>query len=287
MENKVAQLVSVNEKEGARDNPLVSIITPVFNRIRYLEECIQSVLKQSYPNIEHIFVDGGSSDGTLDMLASYAASCPDRIRFISAPDKNGSDATNKGWGIAKGDIFGLLGSDDMLEPGAIKTVVKFFKANPDAYFMFGDCNIINEKSEVIGKSPTSDFDFKQAINNFDKWCIPSISAFYRREVIEKVGVIDTSIYATDIDYWIRVGEIFQMHRIEKVLSRFRIHPDSLGSSKEAPKKCIRDHFIISRRHGGSLFSPCARKYYRQVIIEGLRPALGRFYPFMSKVLRKG
>ncbi len=282
MENKVAQLTSVNEKELTRDNPLVSIITPVFNGIRYLEEGIQSVLKQSYPNIEHIFVDGGSSDGTLDMLASYAASCPDRVRFISGPDKNACDAANKGWGVAKGDILGLLGSDDMLEPGAIETVVEFFRANRDAYFVYGDCNIINERGEVIGKSPTSDFDFKKAVNNYDVWCIPTISAFYKREVIEKVGIMDTSLYACDTDFKLRAGKAFQPHRIEKVLSRFRIHPDSLGSSKDAAKKCIRDHFITSRRHGGSLFSPCARKYYRQVIIEGLRPILGHFYPLINK-----
>lgn len=188
------------ENKGTTDNPLVSVITTVLNGVKYLEICIESVLSQSYPYIEHVFVDGGSSDGTLDVLASYKAKYPNRIRFISEPDKGSGDAWNKGLRMAKGDIFGWLGSDDTYEPDAIMTVVDFFRSNPDAYFVYGGCNYINEKGEIIGKFPTKDFDLEEAIN--DACCIALPSAFYKREVIEKVGLVDTRETGVELDYYI-------------------------------------------------------------------------------------
>ena len=294
MENKAADFVSVTEKKNAEDSPLFSIITPVFNSIKFLEICIQSVLNQTYPRIEHIFVDGGSTDGNLDILASYAAKYPGRIRYISEHDSGAVDATNKGLAMAKGDIFGLLGSDDTLEPGAIQTVMEFFKTNPDAYFVYGDCNIMNSNGEIIGKSLATDFDFNKSVNNMRDWSISGITSFYRRQVIETVGLFDTKLLASDFDYWLRTGEKFRLYRIEKTLANQRVHPGSLTGAKGAYKRTVRDFFIISRRHGGSLFSPCAREYYRSVtidslrsvMIESLRPMLGRFYPFMKRLSGK-
>ena len=267
------------------DRPLVSVITPVLNGIKYLEECIQSVLNQGYPCIEHVIVDGGSTDGTLDILSSYQAKYPDRIRFISEPGTGVGEALNDGLRMAKGEIFGWVNADDFYEPDAVQTVVEFFRANPDAYFVFGNCNIINEKGEIIGRSKPRDFDLKEMINETD--CIPCPSAFYKREVIEKVGWFETSI-GSDRDYWIRVGMIFPIHRIENVLSSFRVHPGSAttGSSTEIRRIHIRQNYIITRRYGGSIFSPYCRRYYKFVIIEGLRPILGFAYPLIRKVLRK-
>lgn len=281
------------------DNPLVSIITQVLNGIKYLEACLQSVLNQSYPYIEHILVDGCSTDGTVEMLASYQAKYPDRIRFISEPDKGAEEAFNKGLVMAKGEILGWLGSDDVYEPNAIQIVVEFFRANPDACFVFGDCNNINEKGEIVGKYPTKDFNLEETINN--SCHIPAPSAFYKREVIEKVGGVDTSGRTnSDVDYWIRVGKVFPIHRIEKTLSNFRAHQDKRNAIM-TDKMIAREDFIMSRRHGGRLFSRRARIYFWLVIIDplrpilnfpipllkiALRPILGFAYPFLSRVLRK-
>jgi len=275
MVNKAPQFISINENKGTPSNPLVSIITPVLNGIKYLEICIQSVLNQSYPHIEHIFVDGGSSDGTVDMLASYRAKYPDRIRFISEPDKGMGEAFNKGLRMAKGGILGGLDSDDMSEPDAIQTVVEFFRANPDAYFVFGDCNYINENGKIIGKYLTKEFNLKEIINDLNP--IPSPSAFYKREVIEKVGFMDTTLHAYDLDYWIRVGKVFQIHRIEKVLSNFRIHKGSFTVSKGTGKIYAIEGFTVSRRYGGSIFSPRGRMYIIFLIIRPLLPVLVRIY----------
>ncbi len=282
MKDKVV-FVDRDEKKGIVGNPLVSFVTSVLNGSKYLEACIQSVLNQRYPYIEHVFVDGGSTDGTLDMLSSYKAKYPDRIRFISEPDRGADDAANKGLRMAKGEILVCLGSDDMCEPDAIQTVIEFFRANPDAYVVFGDLNVINESGEVIGKYPTKDFDLREALN--DNCPIPTPSTFFRREVVEKVGLFDISLPCSDFDYWIRVGSVFQIYRINSILSNFRVHKDSFGSSKNIGKIRLRTHYIVNRRYGGSIFSPCVRRYYESVVIEFLRPVLSSIYPFIRKVLR--
>lgn len=285
MERQLSPSDRVSQKKDIGENPLVSIITPVLNGVKYLETCITSVLSQSYPYIEHIFIDGGSNDGTLEMLSSYQANYPERVRLISEPGMGVGDAWNKGWEMARGQIFGWLGADDMSEPGAIQTVIEFFKDNAEAYFVFGDCNIINEKGETIGKSPTRDFNLKEAIS--DNLYLPTPSSFYRREVVERVGYMDTSIpHAFDFDYWIRVGKIFKIYRINTVLSNFRIHKNSVSGSEGIYNTYVRENFISSRQHGGGLFSGYARRYYKMVIIEGLRPILGLSYRYINKVLGK-
>lgn len=285
MDNKVSQSKGVDEKTVITDKPQVSIITTTFNSIKYLDMCIQSVLHQSYPYIEHVFVDGGSSDGTLKMLSIYRDRYPDRIVFISEPDKNACDAWNKGFKLARGDLLGWLGSDDMYESDAISTVVKFFKSNPDAYFVFGDCNILDEKHGIIKRFDAKDFDLEETINGDCNVVAPS--AFYKREVVEKIGLLDTSINSCDRDYWIRTGKAFQMHRIDKVLSNFRLHKDSVSGSKAAIEIYSREGYIVSRRHGGRIFSIHGIRYFGypiivllQPVMELLQPVLGRLYPLI-------
>ncbi len=270
-------MLSTYEKRGMAENTLVSIITPVRNGIKFLELCIQSVLNQSYPNIEHIFVDGGSTDGTLAMLASYQAKYPARIRFVSEPDSGPEDAWNKGLIMAKGEIFGWLGADDTYEPDAIQTIVEFFKRNPEAYFVFGGYRIIDEMEQVRDEPKLRDFNLNKAIN--DSCDIPAHSAFYKREVVEKVGLINTTSRISEFDYWMRVAMVFRIYRLGKILSNFRVHKDSFSGSLEAARAYYRDSFRISRRYGGSLFSPRARRYlvYRFGIL-ARAPVLKRICP---------
>ncbi len=259
MDNRLPQPENNNRKKVTMHNPLVSIITPVFNGIKYLEICIQSVLNQSYPRIEHILVDGGSSDGTLEMLTSYQTKYPERIRFISEPDRSAGEAWNKGLKMARGEIFGWLGADDTCELDAVMTVVEFFRATPGACFVFGGCNYINEQGKVIGKAIARDFNLREAIN--DACYIPCPSAFYRREVVEKVGYLDTRETGVELDYWIRVGKLFPIHRIDTVLSNFRWHSGGLTGSKRAARLYAREGFVVSRRHGGGFLSLRAMRYY--------------------------
>ncbi len=274
-----------NEKKDiASDIPLVSIITPVLNGVKYLETCIQSVLTQSYPHIEHIFVDGGSKDGTVEMLTGYQSMYPDRIRLFTELKKGPGPALNKGLRLAKGEIFGLLCSDDFYEPDAIMAVVDFFRENPGAYFVFGECNYIDNKGAVIKKIPSKDFDLKEIIN--EGCFVPTPSSFYRREVYEKVGnYID--FIGDDLDYLIRIADAFQIHRINKVLSNFRVHEGSqtTGSNKNVQIMTLRRGCIVSRRYGGRYFSGYRKRYYMVIIIESLRPIMGFSYPYLLRIIR--
>ncbi|MCX6774941.1 MAG: glycosyltransferase family 2 protein [DPANN group archaeon] len=264
--------------------PLVSIITPVRNNIRYVKKCINSVLNQNYSNTEHIFIDGCSTDGTVDVLAKYGAKYPKRVKFISEPDKGPCDAWNKGLRLAKGDIIGWLGADDSYEPNAIRIIIKFFKSNPEAYFVFGDCNVVDENGIMIRKPSLRDFDMNEIFKNRNY--VPTTSTFYRREVIEKIGFMDISIHACDLDFLLRAGKVFKIYKINNTLSNFRKHSQSVSCAKSAGLMYAKEEFILSRRYGKSIPAACLI-YLKFAIIELLRPAFGKFYSALDeRVVRR-
>ena len=266
------------------DNPWVTIITPVLNGSKYLELSIQSILMQRYPNTEHVFADGGSTDGTVEILSKYHSRYPDRIRYISEPDNGTGEAMNKCLRMAKGEIFAFLGSDDLSEPDAIQNVVEFFRSNPDAYFVFGACNRINEKGDIIRIRSTREFNYNEILNY--GYYVPTQSSFYRRKVVETVGYYDT--LGNDLEYLLRIAKVFKIYRIEKVLSNFRIHDGSAttGKRKNIRKFWARDCWKVSRRYGGRFFSSYCIYYSILVISEPLQPIIDAVYPTVYPVLKR-
>ena len=282
MDNKSFQRLSIDKKISTEDNPLVTIVTPILNGVKYLEENIVSILNQSYPNIEHIIIDAGSTDGSREMILSYQAKHPDRIRSLFEPDRHNAEAGNKGWAMGKGEIYGWISSDDYYKSDAVMTVVEFFRDNPDACFVYGGCHRINEKGELKGRFRTKDFNLQEVLNDVN--CIPNPSAFYKRVVIDRAGPMNTREETSDeLEFWIKVGKLFTIHRIDKVLSNFREHNESIGYREGAIRRNLRDSYAICRRHGMSLFSPRARRYYTCIIADTLRPVLGFTYPLLVKV----
>ncbi|GEM_PF-468638 len=273
--------------ETVTNKPLVSILTPVFNANKYLEQCIQSVLSQTYPKIEHIFADGGSTDGTLDILAKYQEKYPDRIRFISGPDKGVGSALNKGYKISKGEIIGWIDSDDVYQTDAVETAIKSFQAKPDVYFLYGGCNIINANSETIGCFVIKDYDLNEWLNAWHY--IVFCATFFRRDVIEKVGFVNN--LGNDLSFYLRVSKKFKMHRIEKRLTNWRLHDDSISLKRASREHKIRknrakEDFFLVLRYGGSIFSPRALTYFAVLepsIKNALRPFIGFTYPFLKKI----
>jgi len=261
--------MSAQREETARklSRPLVSIVTPVLNGAKYLEECVNSVVSQDYPRIEHIFVDGGSTDATMEMLSAYAQKYPGRVRVISEPGTGPGEAWNRGLKIAKGEIFGCLGSDDICEPGAIEAVVEFLRSSPDAHFVHGHCDFINEQGEVIGKHRVNGFKLRNYINSPKHIATPS--AFYKRDVMEKIGWLDTS--GNDFDVIIRMAREFRIYQIEKVLSRVRLRPNSAFNQMDFQKRQekFRNTYLISRQYGGSAFSGIAMSYYISLVFSWL------------------
>ncbi|HRY21099.1 MAG TPA: glycosyltransferase family 2 protein, partial [Flexilinea sp.] len=133
--------------------PFVSIVTPSFNQAEFLERTIQSVLSQDYPNLEYIIIDGGSTDGSVEIIRKYE----NRLAYwVSEKDKGQTNAINKGFNRAKGEIFAWLNSDDIYEPGAIQAAVEALMSDPSLGFVYGDCNFIDSHDRIIGK-----FDVRQ------------------------------------------------------------------------------------------------------------------------------
>jgi glycosyltransferase involved in cell wall biosynthesis len=259
-------------KTTSSASPLVSIITPVFNQCQFIEIAIRSVLAQTYPAIEHVIVDGKSTDGSVEVIAALAQQYPGRIRFSSEPDQGPCDAFNKGCSMAQGEIFGWLGADDIYLPHAVQTVVNRFKAKTETAFVYGESDMMDARGEVIGRFATCDFSVERALNHGA--CFAFSTAFFRREVIEKVGGFLLHDEACDHDWVIRAGLQFPISRLPETLGRFRMHAGGKTASRgdEVYPKAV---FLINRRYGGKWLSPVCRQYYRQLVKRV--PLLGSVY----------
>ena len=263
--------ITIDDKEELVCNyPMVSVITPVLNGVKYLESCIDSVLNQSYYNVEHIFVDGGSDDGTLNIIKNYMSKFPYRIRLLSEPDKGVGDALNKGIKMANGEIIGWLDSDSHFERNTINIVANYFKNNPGAYVVFGECCLVNENNEIMGKYPIKDFDLKEAITN--RCCIPFQSTFYKKKLFERVGLFND--LGNCQEFWIRTGKCFTFYRIQSVLSNNRLDEEGIFFSKDVDKRKVlknrlREDCNMCIQHGGSFLAPRVRRYYIFMLFDKL------------------
>jgi len=153
---------------------LVSIVTPSFNQADFLEETIRSVLSQDYPHIEYIVIDGGSTDGSIEIIHRYQ----ERLTaWVSEPDRGQTESINKGFALAHGDILAWLNSDDTYEPWAVTEAVAFFQAHPEVGLVYGDANFINEKGQVIGRFPAAQTSYKKLRRGYVH--IPQQAAFFR------------------------------------------------------------------------------------------------------------
>ena len=228
--------------------PLVSIITPSYNQAEFVEETILSVLNQDYPNVEHIVMDGSSSDGTLDILRRYR----DRIIWLSEPDRGQADAINKGLRIAQGEVLAYLNSDDLYLPGAVRSVVEHFAAHPRVGLAYGDCQVIGPCGQPLRSITAPEPSLRRLIHLAE--FIPQPAAFWRRKVMDRVGMLDQDLhYALDYDFFVRVAQLFPMSHIDKPLAAFRLHGTSKTMSGEEAhwRECLE----ISRRYGSGWHSP--------------------------------
>jgi glycosyltransferase involved in cell wall biosynthesis len=226
---------------------LVSIITPSLNQARYLREALESVRAQTYSPIEHIVVDGGSTDGSLDVLREY-----ETIRWTSEPDRGQSHALNKGLALARGEVLGWLNADDAYLPEAVEQAVAAIR-DTGAALVYADVTRMNDNGinpRRIRSRP--EFDLWTELN---LGCgIYSPAVFFTREAVDTVGGLDEALHLTmDYDLWLRIGKRFEARHIDAVWALQRIHNDA---------KTVRhyddfwpERLAVSRRHGGRLVSP--------------------------------
>ncbi len=205
----------MEEKENKR--PLVSIITPSFNQGAFIEETIKSVLAQDYPEIEHIVIDGGSTDDTIGILKKYEG----RLKWISEPDEGQTDAIIKGFKMSSGEVLAWLNSDDTYLPGAISRAVKAFYAAPGAGMVYGKVLFTDTSGKVLGEYPTEPFD-RARLATVTFICQPS--TFFTRSAFYGAGGLDKTLnYNMDFDLWLRLSKKYAVRYVPECMSTYRLH----------------------------------------------------------------
>jgi hypothetical protein len=222
--------------------PLVSIVTPSYNQGRYIEETIQSVLNQDYPNLEYIVVDGGSSDNTIEILKKYEG----RLTWMSEKDRGQADAINKGFHMAKGEIVAWLNSDDTYLPGAVCKSVQYLEAHPEVGMLYGEGYHIDEDGEVIERYYTEPFDYHR-LSELCFICQPTV--FLRAEVVRTIGPLDITLdYCLDYEYWMRIAKRFRIAYLDKYLANSRLYLDTKTLSKRV--EVHQETLQVVKRHYG-------------------------------------
>lgn len=228
------------------ENPssgLVSIVTPVLNGGLFIEATIRSIMAQSYGKIEHIIVDGGSTDSTLEIIKRYH----DNLQLIVAPQLNQAAAVNAGFARSTGEFFGFLNADDIYLPAAIESAVRGLEANPSAAMVYAEADHIDQAGNVLGRYPVGAADVT-ALSRECVICQPA--TLLRSSVFESVGGLDESLdYAMDYDLWLRLSARgSSLLRMNEIWAQSRMHAANKTLAKR--NNVYREVFEVLRRHFG-------------------------------------
>lgn len=261
--------------------PQVSIVTPSYNQAAFLEETICSVLGQDYVQqggeIEYIIIDGGSTDGSLDILQRYSDRLSD---WVSEPDRGQTDAINKGFARASGEILAWINSDDTYLPNAVSEAVAYLQSHPEAGMVYGDASLIDTQGQVIGKFPAAQTDYRRLRRGYVH--VPQQSAFFRASLWREVGPLDPSFYfAMDYDLWVRLAQRASLHYTPRLWANFRLH--SQGKSVASDDRCWPEMLRVHYREGGSPLSWLVFKARIRPLIYGWLPLKARLW--LRKLIR--
>lgn len=235
--------------------PLVSIITPSFNQARFIEQTIQSVLAQDYPNLEYIIVDGASTDGSVDIIQRYASQIS---LWISEPDHGQTDAINKGFAHAHGEVFAWLNSDDTYLPGTITQAIEFLHSHPQAAMVYGDAYLINEQGSIIGRFPSRQTDLMKLLRGSVH--IPQQASFFWARLWHRVGPLDPSFqFAMDYDLWVRLAKLAPLVYTPHLWANFRLHGD--GKSVTMDDRCYPEMIRVYQREVGDSISLLSVRWF--------------------------
>ena len=239
-------------------DPLVSIVTPSYNQAEFVDSTISSVLAQSYPRIEYLVCDGGSQDGTVEIIKRHS----DRLAWwCSEKDRGQSDAINKGWRRATGDILAYLNSDDVLLPGAVEHVVHAFQQNPSVGVVHGDWVYLRQDGTQLGPGQGRPADFRRLLHNGQIRYIAQPASFYRADVVRRVGLIDESLhYSMDYDLLLRLARESPMMYLSVALAGFRLHTSAKSSAFIGAH--WKESLAVQARYGARYLSKQRLLYWR-------------------------
>ena len=224
--------------------PKITVVTPSYNQVSFLERTILSVLNQNYPNLEYIIIDGGSTDGSVEIIKKYESKL---AYWVSEPDRGQSHAINKGWKMSSGQILAYLNSDDTYRDGTLFSIAKYFTNHPEVDMVYGDVYVIDEMDRLVYPFICGEFNLKKYIKDCN-YFIPQQAVFFRRQVFEKVGLLDEGLhFKMDRDYFIRIGMNGCVKRIPHYLAHFRTHP-AAKSTPPNTKKALREFVSIRKKY---------------------------------------
>lgn len=256
----------------------ISIVTPSFNQARFIGRTIDSVLSQQGAfELEYLVMDGGSTDGTLELLRRYQG----RLRWWSEPDAGQVDAINRGLRLATGEIVGWLNSDDVLLPGALARVAEAFRAHPRAEWLHGRCRIIDEHDREVRRWISLYKHLRARGHTFDNLLLENyvsqMTVFWRRTALEQIGLLDPGLpLAFDYEYWLRLARRSDPVYLPEPLACFRWYETSKSGSQFDAQ--LREAADAAARHVGR--NPAAvRRIQRRAA------AIRRAYRLMAFVRR--
>jgi glycosyltransferase involved in cell wall biosynthesis len=229
--------------------PKIALVTPSLNQGHFIEETIQSVLSQNYPNLEYLVMDGGSTDNTLDVLKRYST----QIKWISEKDKGQTDAINKGLQIVNGDILAYLNADDLLLPGTLLKTAKLFMEHPNAMWVTGQCRIIDENNHEIRRLITAYKNLWLRVSHPSILLITDYisqpATFWRADVVNDIGYMDNNLhYTMDYEYWLRLYSKYPPLFTPDYLAAFKIHPQSKTTSTGHKSVFVEEELSVIQRY---------------------------------------
>jgi glycosyltransferase involved in cell wall biosynthesis len=239
------------------ETPLVSIVTPSFNQAAYIEDTLNSVFVQDYANIEYIVIDGGSTDGSAELIKKHAA----RLAYwVSEPDAGQADAINKGFARAKGKYFAWINADDRMMPNMISSAVTFLEANPEVGLVYGDADFIDAQGRVIGRFDARQTDYARMLRGYVH--IPQQATVWRAALWQP---LDTSLqFAMDYDLWVRVAKRSRLQYVPQLWAQFRLNTDS--KTMQNDMRAWEDMLKVHAREGGDYFSVMRAKYWLRKLL---------------------
>ncbi|QDV74671.1 Chondroitin synthase [Planctomycetes bacterium K2D] len=255
--------------------PKISVVTPSYNQGEFLEATIRSVLDQDYPGLEHLVVDGGSNDGSRAILERHTH---DLAFWCSEPDNGQADALSKGFDRATGDVLGWLCSDDRLRPGALETVGRIFRDEPDTHVLVGHVDFVDPSGKLVYAAKGRDSTLLDVASYWKGYHLHQPAVFWRRGIYESAGRIRKNLYYTmDFELWLRLAELTSFRLVDQVLAEATVHAEAKNGVTFVP---YRRHQLIDvmRRYG----QPFSTRHwsvrialYRHLAIEPVRMLLGR------------
>lgn len=222
--------------------PRISVVTPSYNQAEYIEDNIHSVKRQRYPAVEHVVVDGESTDGTLDVLRRHEDDYA--LRWTSEPDEGQSDAINTGFDRATGDIVGWLNSDDVYFDTAVFSRVADHFERTDADVIYGDLAYVDATSTVTEIDVRPDFD-RDSLRY--RSLVGQPAAFFRADVLADERLDEDLHYCMDWEFWLRLSADYEFVHVRDVLAGFRYHA---AQKTEQPEGFERDYRTLMERYGG-------------------------------------